>query len=558
MGRTAPARARLNRTRAFGTATLVAIVLTLATRAAAVDPVAAPITGGAPTVDLSRGRRVARRRRPDDRADRLQRRPRRLSHVPHGRPLPVLRHRRRVSGRRHAVTEWVDGLLRARRLRADRAHHDPSGLRVPGRGRRRRAARARRDGDRAAPVVRRRRRRSARRRRSSGSGGEALARHGPRARGEVTTAPCTGGISNETSICWDYRNVGANTCQGDSAGRCSSISAQGRSSRARRRLRVSCIERSQLRREYVVYRLDRDGRGRRSQATAAAASAGRRGRHGRDGGHGRPGLDSPFALESVGVAPGVELRVALLGRSHRCRLQSLRAGGAAWRRTSSTARGRLGQYASAASRTPAQDRGSCAPRRPRQGRLPARRDDRRRAASVCSNGLRRRREVRRADTEPPPAAMRAAIASCARHGPRRPRDRRHAAPLPAGDDRRRHRHVHHRRPGERGRHDRAHRRHARRADRDPPRDAGPREPAPRVRWRGDQARGEEARIPIRKKAPTEWAIRLQGRNVQVRARSTTRRSSSRADRHARAGVVSTAKRSRVPAPGPRIGRRDAR
>jgi hypothetical protein len=36
--------------------------------------------------------------------------------------------------------------------------------------------------------------------------------------GAVTTAPCSGGISNETSVCWDHRDAGANTCQGDSGG----------------------------------------------------------------------------------------------------------------------------------------------------------------------------------------------------------------------------------------------------------------------------------------------------------------------------------------------------
>lgn len=36
--------------------------------------------------------------------------------------------------------------------------------------------------------------------------------------GAVTTAPCVGGISDATSICWDYTGVGANTCSSDSGG----------------------------------------------------------------------------------------------------------------------------------------------------------------------------------------------------------------------------------------------------------------------------------------------------------------------------------------------------
>jgi hypothetical protein len=36
--------------------------------------------------------------------------------------------------------------------------------------------------------------------------------------GNVTTAACSGGVSDLTSLCWDFTGVGANTCNGDSGG----------------------------------------------------------------------------------------------------------------------------------------------------------------------------------------------------------------------------------------------------------------------------------------------------------------------------------------------------
>ncbi len=36
--------------------------------------------------------------------------------------------------------------------------------------------------------------------------------------GNVTTASCTGGVSNITSVCWTFTGSGANTCNGDSGG----------------------------------------------------------------------------------------------------------------------------------------------------------------------------------------------------------------------------------------------------------------------------------------------------------------------------------------------------
>jgi hypothetical protein len=36
--------------------------------------------------------------------------------------------------------------------------------------------------------------------------------------GAVVTAPCASGVSDATSVCWDYTGPGANTCEGDSGG----------------------------------------------------------------------------------------------------------------------------------------------------------------------------------------------------------------------------------------------------------------------------------------------------------------------------------------------------
>ena len=36
--------------------------------------------------------------------------------------------------------------------------------------------------------------------------------------GTVTTAPCVAGVSDATSVCWDFTGTGANTCEGDSGG----------------------------------------------------------------------------------------------------------------------------------------------------------------------------------------------------------------------------------------------------------------------------------------------------------------------------------------------------
>ncbi len=42
--------------------------------------------------------------------------------------------------------------------------------------------------------------------------------YGLKRAGNVTTAACSGGVSDLTSLCWDFTGVGANTCNGDSGG----------------------------------------------------------------------------------------------------------------------------------------------------------------------------------------------------------------------------------------------------------------------------------------------------------------------------------------------------
>lgn len=137
--------------------------------------------------------------------------------------------------------------------------------------------------------------------------------------GSVTTAPCVGGISNATSVCWDYKGPGANTCVGDSGGPLlldlgtgpvvAGVASGGFS--------VTCrpTDHSYDANTFVY----RDW--------IATAAAGDLGTGMCDGvpAVGEPGVIAtaftgdlgavrPFALESIGVAPGTaELRVALQG-----------------------------------------------------------------------------------------------------------------------------------------------------------------------------------------------------------------------------------------------------
>ena len=137
--------------------------------------------------------------------------------------------------------------------------------------------------------------------------------------GSVSTAPCAGGISNATSVCWDYRGIGANTCQGDSGGPLlldlgtgpvvAGTTSGGFSS--------NCVA--------TDHSYDANLFVYRDWIAGAAA-----GDLGTSGCGGIPAVDTPgaiataftgdlgtvrpFALESVGVSPGTaELRVALQG-----------------------------------------------------------------------------------------------------------------------------------------------------------------------------------------------------------------------------------------------------
>jgi hypothetical protein len=136
--------------------------------------------------------------------------------------------------------------------------------------------------------------------------------------GAVTTAPCAGGISDVTSVCWDYTGAGANTCHGDSGGpllidlglgpRVAGVTSGG--------LSDTCLPTDHsFDANVFVYR-----------DWIASAAAGDLGTAGCGGvpAVGTPGARAeayagtfgtePFALRSIGVAPGTtELRVALVG-----------------------------------------------------------------------------------------------------------------------------------------------------------------------------------------------------------------------------------------------------
>ena len=137
--------------------------------------------------------------------------------------------------------------------------------------------------------------------------------------GSVTTAPCSGGISNATSICWDYRGPGANSCEGDSGGPLfidlgTGPIVAGATSGG---FTVNCQPTDHsydanlfLYRDWI--------------ATASAGDLGTGSCEGiptvggqgaiASGFTGDLGDIRPYALESVGVAPGTaELRVALQG-----------------------------------------------------------------------------------------------------------------------------------------------------------------------------------------------------------------------------------------------------
>jgi hypothetical protein len=321
VGRPASARARLKHARAFRTATLVAIVLTIATRAAAGDPVTAPITGGAPTGGYPAvGAMITGADPTNARTE--------CSGVLVGcRTFLTAAHclcngtgAQCQGDAAPSASSWTvffahDGFVPIERITihpdfafpiADvavvRLARDVTGI----------APEAVNDvatpsfGTPATTV---------------GFGWQTPAARdtGIKRAGAVTIAPCTGGISNETSVCWDYRNAGANTCQGDSGGPLfvdlgTGPVVAGTTSGG---FAFACTANDHsydanlfLYREWI--------------ATAAEGDLGA------SGCGGIPAVDTagtvatsvagdlgsirPFALESVGVAPGTsELRVALMG-----------------------------------------------------------------------------------------------------------------------------------------------------------------------------------------------------------------------------------------------------
>lgn len=137
--------------------------------------------------------------------------------------------------------------------------------------------------------------------------------------GAITTAPCTSSISDGTSICWDYRGVGANTCTGDSGGPLLmdlgtgpvvvGVTSGG--------LSATCLPTDHsydanvfLYRDWIAATAAGD------LGTGACGGIPVVGQAGNvtTGFTGTLGSVRPFALESVGVAPGTsELRVALQG-----------------------------------------------------------------------------------------------------------------------------------------------------------------------------------------------------------------------------------------------------
>jgi hypothetical protein len=137
--------------------------------------------------------------------------------------------------------------------------------------------------------------------------------------GAVSTAPCAGGISDATSICWEFRGTGANTCQGDSGGPLFVDSGTGPvlAGTTSGGFSPNCLPKDHSYDTNVaVYR---DWIASAAAGDLATSACG-----------GIPPVDTPgtiatgftdglgparpFALESVGVAPGTaELRVALAG-----------------------------------------------------------------------------------------------------------------------------------------------------------------------------------------------------------------------------------------------------
>jgi hypothetical protein len=123
--------------------------------------------------------------------------------------------------------------------------------------------------------------------------------------GSVSTAPCAGGISNATSVCWEFRGTGANTCQGDSGGPLFVDLGTGPvlAGTTSGGFAVNCqANDNSYDANLLVYR--------DWIATAAAGDLGAIA----TGFTSDLGAARPFALESIGVAPGTsELRVALQG-----------------------------------------------------------------------------------------------------------------------------------------------------------------------------------------------------------------------------------------------------
>jgi hypothetical protein len=321
VGRPAPARARLNRARAFGTATLVAIVLAIATRAAAGQPVAAPITGGAPTVGypavgaliagadptiartecsgvlvgcrtfLTAAHCLCNGTGAECQGDAAPSASGWTVFFAHDGFVPI----ERITIHPDFVFPLADlAVVKLAREVTGIAPAPVNGVATPPFG---------------TPGT------------TVGFGWQTPAARdtGIKRAGAVTTAPCTGGISNETSVCWDHRNAGANTCQGDSGGPLfvdlgAGPVVAGTTSGG---FAVACTANDHsydanlfLYRSWLATAaegdLDTSGCGGIPAVDAAGTVA--------TGVIGDLGSIRPFALESVGVAPGTsELRVGLMG-----------------------------------------------------------------------------------------------------------------------------------------------------------------------------------------------------------------------------------------------------